>query len=111
VGILSGDSIEKRKSVEGAVGYKIVVSPSSCFRTCWDFVLLLPLGSQEQENIVMIREICESILEMDDFYSVYPLTHDDEEDYKNGVSCAVMSFDPNDHSLFDWIVAPKHMVN
>jgi hypothetical protein len=92
-----------------AVGYKIIVSPISFSIPCWEFVLLIPTGMEEQENILVVKEVLENLLDKGDHFSASPLTHEDEQRYKKGVP--LMMFDKEDPETFEWIIPPMHMRN
>ena len=96
------------KPTKEARGFRILVSPSSKRLACWEFVLLLPLGLEEQENRLMAKDICEWALERGDQYSIFEVTMDDAE---KSDEISIMGFDPDDKETFYWIKPPLHMMN
>lgn len=95
------------KSVGGAAGYRIVVSPSDHSITCWDFILLIPEGFQEAESQVLVSDICHSILDEGDMFSAYPMSDQDADAVKNGDP--ILCFDPDDNSSYGWLKPPIHV--
>lgn len=88
-----------------ALGYKVIVNPASYFIPCWDFIILISKNDSEIGSII-VKEICDDMLEEGDSYSVYTVGHDVEEDLIRGIG--VLSYNPDNADYFEWICVPPH---
>jgi len=85
------------------IGYKVVVVPKNHYESCWDFLVLLPTGDEEAEDIVLVRDMCELALRVGDTYSIYRLSQEEEDEY---TMMPVMWFYPGD-SEPSWMTPPN----
>lgn len=64
------------------IGYKVVVVPKAFSDTCWDFLVLIPSGDEEAEDLVLVSQMCEAALKVGDTFHVYRLSHGEEAEYQ-----------------------------
>jgi hypothetical protein len=103
---------KEKKQVEptiSVVGYRVVVAPGILTRACWEFICLLPCGATEEEDLVVVKHLCENFLENDDIYSIYRITSEYQEQYKQGTP--IITFDPSHQDQYSWLFPPYHERN
>ena len=88
-------------------GYKVVVVPKSYYETCWDFLVLLPTGGEEEEDIVTVRQMCEIALNNGDNFSIYRMVTEESDDYHD---LPVMWLGPDGDDP-SWLTPPNAMFN
>lgn len=97
------------KSIGGATGYRIIVSPIDKTVTCWEFILLIPPEMEEPDCQLLVGEICHSVLDEGDMFSAYPLSNQDADAVKNGEP--ILCFDPDDYESYGWVKPPTHLTH
>ena len=93
-------------SPEAVIGYKIVVCPKNHHESCWEFLVLIPAGDTEPEDLTLVSEMCEAAIRVGDTFCMYRLCQEDEEEYK---SLPVMWFRPGEDEP-SWLTPPLEMM-
>jgi len=88
------------------IGYKIVVCPKTYSETCWDFLILLPSGDEEVEDIATISQICEMALKVTDTFGIYRMVGEEQEEY---AMMPVLWMGPKGDEEPTWLVPPLEL--
>jgi len=89
------------------MGYRVVVEPKAYHESCWEFICLVPKGDPQQEHLVLVSQMCEAALNVGDRFSVYRLTHGDDEELANH---PVMWLGEHEDKP-QWLTPPVFMMN
>ena len=89
------------------IGYRVVVVPKRYTETCWDFLILIPAGGEEPEDLVLVGQMCEAALEAGDTFNVYRISHSDEEELSH---MPVMWLGETEDEP-QWLTPPVAMMN
>lgn len=91
-----------------SIGYTVIVTPKALHIACWRFVVLLTKEDSSMADKI-IPEICQSVLDPGDQFSIFNFGMDEEDQGLDGVG--VMSYLEEAPDVFDWITVPPHMRN
>lgn len=88
-------------------GYRVVVVPKRYTEACWDFLVLIPSDGEEPEQLALVSQMCEAALNVGDTFSVYRISHGDDEDWNSFPVMWLGEFEDTPQ----WLVPPNAMMN